>query len=180
MGIVKFNKEHRYNTLTPTHLEQVRRGVESAYVDSQNKMIYVTTANGEHWSNGTDFRTMMHWVKEGQLGKVTEYLEKLYELQTLTAKMNKPAIAVAPGHVYNSGATFLSAFGHPMMTADSKMAFNECTVGFIPHSGATFYLSRLPGEFGTFLALTGLPIHGEDAKGLGLVNQLVETTKDFD
>ena len=94
--------------------------------------------------------------------------------------MNKPVVAVAPGHVYNSGATLLSAFGHPMMTADSKMAFNECTFGFIPHSGATYYLSRLGDEMGTFLALTGMSIHGEDAKRLGLVNQIVHTTEDLD
>ena len=63
-----------------------------------------------------------------------------------------------------------------MMTIDSKMAFNECTFGFVPHSGATYYLSRLPNEFGTFLALTGLPIHGTDAAKLKLVESVLQTT----
>ena len=53
------------------------------------------------------------------------------------------------------------------------MAFNECTFGFVPHSGATFYLSRLPQEFGTFLALTGMPIHGTDAAKLKLVDTIL-------
>jgi len=66
------------------------------------------------------------------------------------------------------------------MTADSKMAFNECTFGFVPHSGATFYLSRLPSEFGTFLALTGMPIHGTDAAKLKLVDSVLQTTKAVD
>ena len=57
------------------------------------------------------------------------------------------------------------------------MAFNECTFGFVPHSGATFYLSRLPSEFGTFLALTGLPIHGTDAAKLKLVDGILQTSK---
>ena len=70
-------------------------------------------------------------------------------------------------------ATLLTAFGHPLMTADSKMAFNEVTFGFIPHSGATYYLSRLPDDFGTFMALTGMPVHGEDAKRVGLVDNVV-------
>jgi len=63
--------------------------------------------------------------------------------------------------------------GLPSMTVDSKMAFNECTFGFVPHSGATYYLSRLPNEFGTFLALTGMPIHGTDAAKLKLVDSLL-------
>ena len=122
----------------------------------------------------------MNWVKEGQLEKVSNYLRELYGLQTLAAKMNKPVVAVAPGHAFNSGACLLSALGHPIMTADSKMAFNECTFGFIPHSGATFYLSRLPEEFGTFMALTGLTIHGEDAKRVGLVDKVIHQPMDFE
>lgn len=57
------------------------------------------------------------------------------------------------------------------------MAFNECTFGFVPHSGATYYLSRLPHEFGTFLALTGISIHGTDAAKLKLVDTIMQTTK---
>lgn len=66
------------------------------------------------------------------------------------------------------------------MTIDSKMAFNECTFGFVPHAGASYYLSRLPNEFGTFMALTGLPIHGTDAAKLDLVDGLLQRTKYFD
>lgn len=59
------------------------------------------------------------------------------------------------------------------MTLDSKLCFNEVTFGFVPHGGSTYYLSRLPGEIGTFLALTGLPITGIDAKEFGIADNLV-------
>jgi len=35
-------------------------------------------------------------------------------------------------------------------------------IGFVPHGGSSFYLSRMPGEIGTFLALTGLPLDSFD------------------
>ena len=60
------------------------------------------------------------------------------------------------------------------------MAFNECTFGFVPHSGATWYLSRLPSEFGTFLALTGMPISGPDCAKLKLVDGILQTTTDVE
>jgi enoyl-CoA hydratase/carnithine racemase len=53
--------------------------------------------------------------------------------------MNKPIIAVAPGHAMNSGAAMLAACGMPLATNTSKVAFNEVTFGFVPHSGASFY-----------------------------------------
>jgi enoyl-CoA hydratase/carnithine racemase len=79
-------------------------------------------------------------------------------------------MSLAPGHSFNSGATLLQASGYPLVTVDSKVCFNEVSFGFVPHGGATYYLSRMPGEIGTFLALTGLPLRGVDAKELHLAD----------
>lgn len=60
------------------------------------------------------------------------------------------------------------------------MAFNDVTYGFVPHGGSTYYLSRLPGELGTFLAVTGLPLTGIDAVQLKLADELVHTSKPYE
>ena len=44
----------------------------------------------------------------------------------------------------------------------------EMAIGMIPDVGGTFFLSRPPGEIGTWLALTGARLHGDDAVALGL------------
>jgi len=90
-------------------------------------------------------------------------LGDIFKLQATFAKTNKPIMTVAPGHSFNSGASLLAASGFPSICHDSKLAFNECTFGFVPHAGSTYYTSRLPGDFGTFLALTGVPITGKDS-----------------
>lgn len=88
-------------------------------------------------------------------------------------------IAVAPGHAYNSGAAFLAATAHPMVTMNSRIAFNEVTFGFVPHSGGSYYMSRLKGEFGTFMALTGLSIHGPDAIKLDIARGVVNNPEEY-
>jgi len=87
--------------------------------------------------------------------------------------VNKTLLTAAPGHAFNSGATLLAASNLPFATLDTKVAFNECTFGFVPHAGATYYLTRLPGEMGTFLSLTGKPMHGVDAYQLKLVDGII-------
>lgn len=96
------------------------------------------------------------------------------------SKINKPIIGVAPGHAFNSGATFLQATARPTVTLDTKIAFNEASFGFVPHGGSSYYLSRLPGEIGTFLALTGLPITGVDAKEFGIVEEVVHYSEPYE
>lgn len=74
------NKEHRFNTLTPKFIRQVARGVDTMYIDHSVSVIYLTTANGEHFSNGTDFRTMLHYHNEGKEEELAKYIEDLYKL----------------------------------------------------------------------------------------------------
>mgnify|MGYP002396387885 CR=1 FL=1 len=61
VGIVRMNKEHRFNTLTPNFVSQVARGVETMELDHTVALIYLTTVEGQHFSNGTDFRTVLHY-----------------------------------------------------------------------------------------------------------------------
>jgi len=89
-------------------------------------------------------------------------------------------MTVAPGHIFNSGAGLLAASGVPSICYNSVVAFNECTFGFVPHAGSTFYASRLDGDFGTFLLLTGMPFSGKDAIDLGLAEHLIEEPTTFD
>lgn len=107
VGVLKLNKEHRYNTLTTNHIKNIRRGIESLNLDDAIRLIYMTTEKGEHFCNGTDFRSILHYKKENNYDKITEYLTDLYSLQTQVAKLNKPLIVAAPGHAFNSGATLL-------------------------------------------------------------------------
>ncbi len=107
VGILKMNREHRYNTLTSHYIKSLSRGIESLNRDDNVKLIYMSPQNGEHFSNGTDFRTIMHLKKEGEYQRIAEYLNEIYALQIQVAKTNKPIISVAPGHSFNSGASLL-------------------------------------------------------------------------
>jgi 3-hydroxyisobutyryl-CoA hydrolase len=69
-------------------------------------------------------------------------------------------MSIAPGNSLNSGAGLLAASGLPYISFNSMLAFNEVQFGFVPHAGSSYYMSRLPGDFGTFLTLTGFPISG--------------------
>lgn len=63
---MKMNREHRYNTLTPNYVRDVKRGIETLNLDEAAKVIVLSTQNGEHFCQGTDFRTIMHYKKENE------------------------------------------------------------------------------------------------------------------
>ena len=111
---------------------------------------------------------------------MTQYFGNLFDLQATFAKINKPIMTVAPGHSYNSGAGLLAASGIPSVCDNTTISFNECTFGFVPHAGSSFYTSRLPGDLGTFLALTGIPLSGKDALDLKLADSFIEIPRTYE
>lgn len=179
LGVLKMNKEHRNNLLTPTLAEQVQRGISSFDIDTAIKFMFVSSEKGQHFSNGTDFRTLLHYVNSGELDKAADYLDQIFNLQVTMAKINKPVMSVAPGYSFNSGLGLLVASGMPSICHNSRMAFNECTFGFVPHAGATYYAQRLQGEMGTYLLLTGASFSGKDAISLGLADKLVDQPSEY-
>jgi len=55
-----------------------------------------------------------------------------------------------------------------MSTETTEASFPETGFGYTPDGGSIFFLSRLEGEIGTFLALTGFPVANWDLVKLGL------------
>lgn len=89
-------------------------------------------------------------------------------------------MAINPGNSLNSGASIYVASGFPIIMEKTMLAFNEVQFGFVPHAGSTYFLSRLPDEFGTFLSLTGMPFSGKDAIRLDLADNYVDTLRDLE
>lgn len=84
------------------------------------------------------------------------------------------------GSTFNSAASIFTASLIPLANARATLCFNECKFGFVPHAGATYHLSRLEKEMGTFLVLTGWPIKGNDAVFCGLAEGSRQNTTNLE
>lgn len=92
-----------------------------------------------------------------------------HQLQTFP----KPVLAWATGIAQGAGLGLLSACRYRLGTPSLRLSQPEALKGFCPGVGATWYLNRLPGNLGLFLALTGIDIEAGDAYRLGLIDGVV-------
>ncbi len=82
----------------------------------------------------------------------------------------KPYIALIDGIVMGGGMG-ISQGSHLRIAGDrTRMAMPEVAIGFFPDVGAGYFLSRLAGSLGPYLALTGVQIRGADAVYAGLAD----------
>jgi enoyl-CoA hydratase len=88
----------------------------------------------------------------------------------------KPTIAVMDGITMGGGVGLALPCTHRIATENTKFAMPETGIGLFPDVGGGWYLSRLPGQIGKYLALTGARLDGADCLALGLATQYLAST----
>lgn len=181
------NGHHKFNMFTSGFLDDLDRALYGIEMMGDDIRLIHFGANDPHtFSRGTDIKTLHHFQKNKDMDPIVEYLNKLYNFHIAFARNNQPLISTPRGHIENSGACLVGSAGISTISHDAKLVFNETTARnrIIPHAGASYYLTRMPGEMGTFLALTSTPFTGSEAQGvLGLAdymfNEKVDTWEEI-
>lgn len=63
----------------------------------------------------------------------------------------------------SGGIGLMAGASHRVVTEESRLAMPEINIGLYPDVGGTWFLNRMPGQIGLFLALTGASIGATDA-----------------
>jgi enoyl-CoA hydratase len=100
-----------------------------------------------------------------------------YPLNMLIKTYRKPYIALIDGIVMGGGVG-ISVHGSHRVAGDKfSFAMPEVGIGFFPDVGATWFLPRLPGEIGTYCALTGERMNAADACAAGVATHRVPSAR---
>jgi enoyl-CoA hydratase len=100
-----------------------------------------------------------------------------YRMNALLQRYPKPVCAVMDG-VTMGGGVGLSVYArYRIATERTEFAMPETGIGLFPDVGTGWVLSRLPGEFGTWMALTSARLKAADCLLLGLCTHHVESGK---
>lgn len=116
---------------------------------------------------GTDFKALAK-SRAVVPNRAEVFLRALYLLCGLIARYPKPIVTLMHGVAKSSGIGLGLNGTHRVATENTVLSYPDTACGFTPDAGATLFLSRLPKELGTWLALTGERLSGADALGCGL------------
>ncbi len=105
-----------------------------------------------------------------------DFFTEEYALNHLIHHYSKPYIALMDGIVIGGGMGI--AQGGPtcrmrIVTERTRMAMPEVHIGLFPDVGGSHFLSRAPGQIGTYLGITGETIGAADALYAGLADAFI-------
>lgn len=106
--------------------------------------------------------------------EAAKFFEREYRLDYRIHTYGKPVMVWGHGVVMGGGLGILAGASHRVVTGQTRMAMPEVTIGLYPDVGASFFLQRMPGRTGLFLALTGAAINASDALFAGLADRFIQ------
>ena len=175
-GIATLNAPAALNALS---VDMVRLMLPKfrAWADDANVVGVMLQAAGEKaFCAGGDLRQLYQTLLECGPKRNTyaeDFFREEYELDYLIHTFPKPLLCWGHGIVMGGGVGLMAGCTHRVVTPASRVAMPEINIGLYPDVGGSWFLRRMPGRTGLFLALTAAQINAADAIFAGLADHMV-------
>lgn len=182
---ILFETKHRCGLVTlnrPKALNAIRydmiAGMEEHYIDwAGDADIYgvvLKSSGGRAFCSGGDLKALYEWRRAGKVSTILKHYTIEYQHNWTLDRFTKPHVSLMDGFVFGGG-TGISLYGtHKVAGENYRFAMPEAAIGFFPDVGASYFLTRMPGQIGLYLALTGAQIGRADAYALGLLTHCID------
>ena len=169
LACVTLNRPAALNALSLGMVEELQQALQRFAADPEIRGVLMQGTGEKAFCAGGDVRALYDSFRSaGTLHD--EFFVREYPLDYLLHQYPKPYIALMNGIVMGGGMGLAQGSRLRVVGDRTRMAMPEVAIGFFPDVGASFFLSRLPGALGTYLALTGTQIRAHDAVYVGLAD----------
>jgi len=176
-GVVTLNRPKALNAVTYDMVRALARQLEAWKTDAAVTRVIIRAAGERAFSAGGDIRALYEQGRSGRQQEMLTFWRDEYPLNAAIKRYPKPYVALIDGIVMGGGVG-VSVHGSHRVAGDKfSFAMPEVGIGFFPDVGATWFLPRMPGELGTWCALTGDRLKTADAVLAGVATQHVRSDR---
>jgi enoyl-CoA hydratase len=168
IGRITLNRPKALHALT-TDMCAVMAQALTAWADEASiRAVLVDHAEGTRgFCAGGDIRKVAESGRKDGV-EAAEFFRIEYTLNNQIKHYPKPYIAIMDGITMGGGVGISVHGSHRIVTERTSFAMPETGIGLFPDVGGGWFLPRLEGELGTWLALTGAQLRGSDVVAAGL------------
>lgn len=168
-GVVTLDRPQALNALTLDMVVALAAALDAYAEDPDIASVVVRSGDPRAFCAGADIKQLYELGRAGKHVDQMAFFREEYRLCRQISRFSKPYVALIDGIAMGGGAGISLHGAHRVAGEALSFAMPEVGIGFFPDVGATYFLPRLPGRFGTYLALTGSQIGLADAMALGLM-----------
>jgi 3-hydroxyisobutyryl-CoA hydrolase len=174
---IELNRPKKLNSLNGSMARKIIPRLQE-WAKSDMAGVVIIKGSGRAFCAGGDVAELAKWNQEGQEGqqRSADYFGLEYKLDHMIATYTKPYVAFMDGITMGGGVGLSIHAPFRIATENTLFAMPETTIGFFPDVGASFFLPRMEGALGTYLALTSEQLKGVDAFYHGVATHYVHSS----
>ena len=167
-GFISLNRPSALHALTLPMVHAMTQALLAWRDDPAVKCVVIDHADGRGFCAGGDIAFLRNSAMNDGGVSGLKFFHDEYQLNHLLITYPKPVVAFMDGICMGGGVGISQPARFRVATENTKFAMPETGIGLFPDVGGGWYLSRLEGRVGQFLALTGARIAGAGCLALGL------------
>jgi enoyl-CoA hydratase len=167
-GFISLNRPSALHALTLPMVHAMTQALLAWRDDPAVKCVVIDHADGRGFCAGGDIAFLRNSAMNDGGVSGLKFFHDEYQLNHLLITYPKPIVAFMDGICMGGGVGISQPARFRVATENTKFAMPETGIGLFPDVGGGWYLSRLEGRVGPFLALTGARIAGAGCLSLGL------------
>jgi enoyl-CoA hydratase len=165
LGVITLNKPQALNALSLAMIAVIEPQLHAWASDDNIAAVVIQGAGDRVFCAGGDIQDL--YEKRGNnYGAI--YFTAEYSLNVTIFNYPKPYIALMDGVVMGGGVGVSVHGSHRVVTERTLFAMPETGIGLFPDIGASWFLTRCPGEIGMYLGLTGYRMRAADCLYAGI------------
>jgi enoyl-CoA hydratase len=172
LGHITLNRPSALNALTHEMCASMLNQLQDWARDAAILVVVIDAVPGRAFCAGGDIRAIYDLGKRHD-GSAQAFFATEYRLNAAIKHFPKPYVALIDA-IAMGGGVGVSVHGtHRVIGEDAIFAMPETAIGLYPDVGGSYFLPRLPGELGMYLALTGMRIGAADMLYAGIATHFV-------
>lgn len=176
IGHLTLNRPAGLNALTLDMVRTLHRQLDAWATAPQVHAVVLRGAGEKAFCAGGDIRSLHDSFKNGETLHEDFFVEE-YALDLAIHHYRKPVLALMDGFVLGGGMGLVQGADLRVVTERSRLAMPEVGIGYFPDVGGSYFLSRIPGELGIYLGVSGVQIRAADALYCGLADWCLDSAK---
>ncbi len=176
VGRITLNRPATLHALTTTMCRDMAVALLAWRENPTVRLVLLDHAGERGFCAGGDIRMLAEsGAGDGREARFFFFTE--YRLNHLLFHYPKNIVAIMDGVTMGGGVGLSRPCRFRVATERTSFAMPETGIGLFPDVGGGWYLSRMPGHIGLWLALTGARIKAADCQLVGLATDYVEGAK---
>ena len=170
IGHLTLNRPSGLNALNLEMIRLLSQHLRSWQTDPAVRAVVLRGNGDKAFCAGGDIRMLYDSHKAGS-DQHFVFFDEEYALDQLIHGYAKPVLALLDGFVLGGGMGLVQGAWRRVIGERCRMGMPETAIGFFPDVGGSYFLPRLPGALGIYLALTGEQVGVADALYAELADQ---------